>query len=174
VRTSLSLAVTLRKEGQGLQGRHLNGLSASAMLPTATNSVNTIFRVPDAVRIADSSSINALNISSARIMKRFRHRDAHRQSIVRRLRPTAEYTDSNSSRLCGDLPAMISQYFMRPQSASFALHSAMRKCYSHEGAMREIKHVYEVRPRKDKRGVDLFSDALPFGQPISPMSTAPI
>lgn len=23
-------------------------------------------------------------------------------------------------------------------------------------------HVYEVRPRKDKRGVDLVSDALPF------------
>ena len=23
-------------------------------------------------------------------------------------------------------------------------------------------HVYEVRPRKDKRGVDLISDALPF------------
>ena len=25
-------------------------------------------------------------------------------------------------------------------------------------------HVYEVRPRKDKGGVDLFSDALPFGR----------
>ena len=24
-------------------------------------------------------------------------------------------------------------------------------------------HVYEVRPRKDKRGVDLISEALPFG-----------
>jgi hypothetical protein len=24
-------------------------------------------------------------------------------------------------------------------------------------------HVYEVRPRKDKRGVDLLFDALPFG-----------
>jgi hypothetical protein len=24
-------------------------------------------------------------------------------------------------------------------------------------------HVYEVRPRKDHRGVDLTSDALPFG-----------
>ena len=24
-------------------------------------------------------------------------------------------------------------------------------------------NVYEVRPRKDKRGVDLISDALPFG-----------
>ena len=26
-------------------------------------------------------------------------------------------------------------------------------------------HSYEVRPRKDKRGVDLISDVLPFGRP---------
>jgi hypothetical protein len=26
------------------------------------------------------------------------------------------------------------------------------------------KYSYEVRPRKDKRGVDLISDALPFGR----------
>ena len=25
-------------------------------------------------------------------------------------------------------------------------------------------HVFEVRPRKDKRGFDLISDALPFGR----------
>jgi hypothetical protein len=25
-------------------------------------------------------------------------------------------------------------------------------------------HVYDIRPRKDKRGVDLISDALPFGR----------
>src|SRR5215471_639287 len=25
-------------------------------------------------------------------------------------------------------------------------------------------HVYEVRPRNDRRGVDLISDALPFGR----------
>jgi hypothetical protein len=24
-------------------------------------------------------------------------------------------------------------------------------------------HIYEVRPRKDHRGIDLVSDALPFG-----------
>ena len=30
--------------------------------------------------------------------------------------------------------------------------------------MAEIKHVYEVRPRKDKRGADLISDVLPFGR----------
>ena len=26
-----------------------------------------------------------------------------------------------------------------------------------------MKHDYEIRPRKDKRGFDLVSDALPFG-----------
>ena len=26
------------------------------------------------------------------------------------------------------------------------------------------QHVYEVTPRKDHRGVDLISDALPFGR----------
>jgi len=25
-------------------------------------------------------------------------------------------------------------------------------------------HVYEIHPRKDKRGVDLISDVLPFGR----------
>jgi hypothetical protein len=30
--------------------------------------------------------------------------------------------------------------------------------------MQSTMHVYEVRSRKDKRGVDLISDALPFGQ----------
>jgi hypothetical protein len=25
-------------------------------------------------------------------------------------------------------------------------------------------HAYEIRPRKDKRGVNLISDALPFGR----------
>jgi hypothetical protein len=30
--------------------------------------------------------------------------------------------------------------------------------------MPSSQRVYEVRPRKDKRGVDLISDALPFGE----------
>jgi hypothetical protein len=30
--------------------------------------------------------------------------------------------------------------------------------------MTSSQHVYEVRPRKDRRGVDLVSDALPFGR----------
>jgi hypothetical protein len=32
------------------------------------------------------------------------------------------------------------------------------------GKVRKIKHVYEVRPCKDHRGVDLISDALPFSR----------
>jgi hypothetical protein len=30
--------------------------------------------------------------------------------------------------------------------------------------MTNSQHIYEVRPRKDKRRVDLISDALPFGR----------
>ena len=30
--------------------------------------------------------------------------------------------------------------------------------------MTSSKHLYEVRPRKGHRGVDLISDALPFGK----------
>jgi hypothetical protein len=30
--------------------------------------------------------------------------------------------------------------------------------------MNSSQHVYDIRPRKDKRGVDLISDALPFGR----------
>jgi len=30
--------------------------------------------------------------------------------------------------------------------------------------MQSAMHVYEVRPRKDKRGVDIMSDVLPLKQ----------
>jgi hypothetical protein len=30
--------------------------------------------------------------------------------------------------------------------------------------MTEIKHAYEIRPRENHRGVNLISDALPFGR----------
>jgi hypothetical protein len=30
--------------------------------------------------------------------------------------------------------------------------------------MTSSQHIYEVRPRHDKRGFDLISDALPFGR----------
>jgi len=46
-------------------------------------------------------------------------------------------------------------------------------------AMEAVKHIYEVRSRKDHRGVDLISDALPFGRlwydtPSKHMSTRAI
>jgi hypothetical protein len=31
-------------------------------------------------------------------------------------------------------------------------------------AVTNSKYAYEVRPRKDHRGVDLISEALPFGR----------
>ena len=33
-----------------------------------------------------------------------------------------------------------------------------------QGVMTSSQHAYEVRPRKDKCGVDLVSDVLPFSQ----------
>ena len=50
--------------------------------------------------------------------------------------------------------------------------SSARVCSTHgnekmleRGSPRgETKHLYEVRSRKDKRGVDLISDVLPFGR----------
>jgi len=30
--------------------------------------------------------------------------------------------------------------------------------------MTNSQYLYEIRPRKDKRGVDLIADALPFGR----------
>jgi hypothetical protein len=36
--------------------------------------------------------------------------------------------------------------------------------YCQDASVQSTIHVYEVRPRKDKRGFDLISDALPFGR----------
>ena len=35
---------------------------------------------------------------------------------------------------------------------------------THDEALTVAMHVYKVRPRKDRRGVDLISDELPFGR----------
>ena len=40
-------------------------------------------------------------------------------------------------------------------------------------AMTSSQHLYEVRLRKDRRGVDLISDALPFGRPEAEALQAP-
>jgi hypothetical protein len=57
----------------------------------------------------------------------------------------------------------------RVWSASIA-HSSGRANYSLKRTAAALKtraeHVYEVRPRKDHRGVDLISDALPFGRAV--------
>jgi hypothetical protein len=42
--------------------------------------------------------------------------------------------------------------------------SSKRSSQPLAGVMTSSQHVYEVRPCKDKRGVDLISDALPFGR----------
>ena len=66
-------------------------------------------------------------------------------------------TDFSAMRHCGTCPDVVKTFFLRKR-AFFALHTAMTK------AIPISIHVYEVRPRKDKRGVDLISDALPFGR----------
>jgi hypothetical protein len=53
--------------------------------------------------------------------------------------------------LCGALDAL-------GIGANHALQPTAGRCKT------SSQHVYEVRPRKDKRGVDLISDALPFGR----------
>src|SRR6266702_4786962 len=54
---------------------------------------------------------------------------------------------------------------------SFGLSGAWSRAHPNQsmrrplaGAMTSSQHLYEVRPRRDKRGVDLISDALPFGR----------
>jgi hypothetical protein len=39
----------------------------------------------------------------------------------------------------------------------------MRPDQSFQPTTVHFMHAYEIRPRKDKRGFDLISDALPFG-----------
>jgi hypothetical protein len=45
-----------------------------------------------------------------------------------------------------------------PQRANLLSHELKKSRHM------QSLHVYEVRPRKDRRGVDLISDALPFGR----------
>jgi hypothetical protein len=40
----------------------------------------------------------------------------------------------------------------------------MRLRLKYEFSTLRLMHAYEVHPRKDKRGVDLIPDALPFGR----------
>jgi hypothetical protein len=46
----------------------------------------------------------------------------------------------------------------------YSTFNALSRSQPLAGAMTSSPHVYQVRPRKDRRGVDLISDALPFGR----------
>ena len=46
---------------------------------------------------------------------------------------------------------------------SYRVHCEIFDAFTGPRMMTSSRHVYKVRPRKDKRGVDLISDALPFG-----------
>jgi hypothetical protein len=51
---------------------------------------------------------------------------------------------------------------IRYQSAARNVRATGKRNVERPGRTRP-KHAYEVRPRKDKRGVDPIFDALPFG-----------
>jgi len=61
------------------------------------------------------------------------------------------------------LSAMISQYFTRAAFCRFCATHGNGKMVECSTSMQSTIHAYEVRPRKDRRCVDLVSDALPFG-----------
>jgi hypothetical protein len=77
---------------------------------------------------------------------------------------SSEYNPIPSLRELSPRPRFPSR---RAVHITFALVSARAPLgFSHRpNSNKSIssQHVYEVRPRKDKRGVDLISDALPFG-----------
>ena len=47
---------------------------------------------------------------------------------------------------------------------TFGLLHPIRSNQSMKPTAVHSMHIYEVRPRKDKRGVDLISEALQFGR----------
>jgi hypothetical protein len=58
-------------------------------------------------------------------------------------------------QLRAEFEALAKNYVLVPQ----------RRCsYARSGSQQSAMHLYEVRPHKDKHGVDLISDALPFGR----------
>ena len=84
--------------------------------------------------------------------------------ILRRRARTSCHAESGCVRIAFANP--VSAFCAGPHSAPvtgsrFTTRGAVIKSLS---AMTRTAHVYEVRPRKDKRGVDLISDALPFGR----------
>ena len=51
------------------------------------------------------------------------------------------------------------------EQINFPLDVHMRQIsFAQAAKVSEIKHVYEVRPRKDHLGIEVISDALQFGR----------
>src|SRR6266550_4889371 len=64
---------------------------------------------------------------------------------------------------------------LRIASISYSRQLGLQDCIANQWKMNDLSkrsqrlyaslmHIYEVRPRKDQRGVDLISDVLPFGR----------
>jgi hypothetical protein len=51
-----------------------------------------------------------------------------------------------------------------PTRHAFTLSTSREKSPTSPNHVMQAMRVYEVRPRKDHRGFDLISDALPFGR----------
>ena len=54
--------------------------------------------------------------------------------------------------------------FTRIRSMRSLRSSLISNSKQRPGMMTSSQHLYAVRPCKDKRGVDVISDALPFGR----------
>jgi hypothetical protein len=113
-------------------------------------------------RIADSSSIKAVSFSSARTTKRF-------PSSRWRFVTTKQCNELRGATIHGDLPWRdlheISTASINRVSAPVSARSLLPKSFNPESSTcpRE-KCTHEICSRKDRRGVDLISDALPYGR----------
>src|SRR5262245_28084698 len=110
-----------------------------------------------------------------RIMDSWRDISMHVCGIVGK-RPCATSTHILEFRL-GGVHARVGSVRrgLRITSISYSRQLGLQDCIANQWKMNDLTnccsygstvssmHVYEVRPRKDKRGVDLISDGLPFG-----------
>ena len=98
--------------------------------------------------------------------------DTHSQSKklygVRRFVIESQLDETNpaSGWVCGPCFAVVGSVpLVQPTAVRRDPTGYARKSIPvHADQVSKIKHVYEVRPRKHKRGFDLISDALPFGR----------
>src|SRR5262249_54914600 len=110
-----------------------------------------------------------------RIMDSWRGISMHVCGIVGK-RPCATSTHILEFRL-GGVHARIGtvRRGLRITSISYSRQLGLQDCIANQWKMNDLSkrsqrlyaslmHIYEVRPRKDHRGVDLISDALQFGR----------